>query len=148
MTPPEEKKTAQAFPPESGYIEVRGMKLKVKSLTIEEEGKVVALRDELAAGKWGKFAESVSADDRGWALLFQAAAELNYAIVEAPDDFPGATKLRDGDFLYEIWDAYMEKMVRPFRTRPTKTAGTGTEGTGEKGVSAPVVQEPVQPDSE
>jgi len=141
----ESKETTQAVPPEFAHIEVRGKRFKVKSLTIEEEGKVVSLRDDLAQGKWGRLAESPSADDRGWALLFQAAAELNFAIVEAPDDFPGATKLKDGDFLYEIWDAYMEKIVRPFRTRRMAEPEKAAEAPGQEGVSPPVVQEPVQP---
>jgi hypothetical protein len=141
----EERETTQAVPPEFAYIEVRGKRFKVKSLTIEEEGKVVSLRDDLAQGKWGRLAESPSADDRGWALLFQAAAELSFAIVEAPVDFPGATKLKDGDFLYEIWDAYMEKIVRPFRTRRVAEPEKRAEAPGKEGVSPPVVQEPVQP---
>jgi hypothetical protein len=157
MTPPEgkaeDKKTA--VPPEFATIEVRGQRFKVKSLTIEEEGRVIALRDDLAVGRWGKLAESPSRDDRVWALLLQAAAELRYAIVDAPDDFPTDEdgtprpgRLKDTNYLWELWGAYAEAMVRPFRPGPMEPAEGGTEEPGKEGVPPLLVQKPVQPRSE
>jgi hypothetical protein len=144
----EERETTQAVPPEFAYIEVRGKRFKVKSLTIEEEGKVVSLRDDLAQGKWGRLAESPSVDDGAWATLLHATAELTYAIVEAPDDFPRTEddmpcprKLRDTSYLWQIWGAYAEKMVRPFRPGPVESPQRRAQGAGEERVSPPVVQE-------
>lgn len=119
-------------PPENAEIEVRGQKFVVKALTIEEEGKVLALRNRLAEDRWADLAESKSKDDTTWALLFQAAAELSYAIVQAPKDFPGPTKLSDMDFLWEIYDAYQETMVRPFRAQRVAEAEEKPEQPGKE----------------